>query len=76
MKVILALTAVGFIIAACTAETISATPRSIMLKRVSESNLADATEKAQGHCARYDRDAEMIPDDKADGRVTFRCVDR
>ena len=62
--------------AACSPAVLSATPRSITLDHVNRMTIEDATAEAQAHCQKYNRDAELVPDDSPDGRATFKCVDR
>ncbi len=41
---------------------------------VTDTTIGDTTNKAQAHCQKYGRDAEVAPDGIRDGRVTFRCL--
>ncbi len=63
-------------LSACASKMISTTPRSIIFAGVTLYNIEETTTKAQVHCMQYSRDAEFIPDDRPDGRATFKCVDR
>ena len=63
-------------LAGCQATPIASTPRSIIFNGVGNASIQDATLKAQVHCQQFGRDAELVPDDVADGRATFRCADR
>ncbi len=56
----------------------SASPENIVLSGggAHEKDWEPMTAQAQLHCAQYDRDAKLIPDDVPGGVVTFECVDR
>ena len=63
-------------IAGCQSQQMAASPRSIVFNGVSDYSIQETMVKAQVHCSQHGRDAELVPDDVADGRATFRCVDR
>ena len=63
-------------LSACASSAISTTPRSVIFSGVTMYNIEETTTKAQVHCMQFGRDAEFIPDDRPDGRATFKCVDR
>ena len=74
--ILLALLLMLLTLSACSSNAISTTPRSIIFQGVNIYNIEETTTKAQVHCMQYSRDAEFIPDDRPDGRATFKCVDR
>lgn len=63
-------------VAGCQSVEMASTPRSIMFNNVGEATIKDTSDKAQAHCARSGRDAELVPDGVPDGMATFKCVDR
>lgn len=70
------LVVVGLCLSGCQTKELAATPRSIAYLNVTADEMQAVADKAQTHCARYRRDAELIPGELADGRATFRCIDR
>lgn len=67
---------VGLCLSGCQTKELAATPRSIAFLNVTADGMQAVAEKAQTHCARYHRDAELIPGEWAESRATFRCIDR
>ena len=70
------LLAVAVTATGCASSQMAATPRSVVYNGVSAMTIEETTMKAQVHCSQFGRDAELVPDDRGDGRATFRCVDR
>ena len=58
----------------CATTVLATTPRSITIDGVNKSTIGDATQKAQAHCQKWGRDAELVPDSQPDGVATFKCV--
>ncbi len=76
MKLKLSITLLAVALSGCQAIPIASSPRSIVMNGVNNASIQDAFLKAQVHCSQFNRDAELVPDDVADGRATFRCVDK
>ena len=65
-----------FTLAGCESVPIAQSPRSYVAGNVATWNFTEAANAAQAHCDSHGRDAEYVPDDRPDGKATWKCVDR